>query len=127
MQRVILSDLSPSARRRIVRRSAVVDPKVRAGAAVICEEVRTGGDAALVAASDRFGGGRPAGMAVTRAEMDAALAFIPADERLAQRPHLSINHGLIRAHLVVSERVVEASVPSAVRPLAGSTHRTEDS
>ncbi|MDH5373746.1 MAG: histidinol dehydrogenase [Acidimicrobiia bacterium] len=83
MQRVILSDLSPSDRQRIVRRSAVVDPKVRAGVAAICEEIRTGRDAALVAAADRFGGGRPAGMVVTRSEMDAALASAPAEERLA--------------------------------------------
>ena len=74
MQRVILGDLSPSARQRIVRRTAVVDPNVRAGAAVICEGIRTGGDAALTTASERFGGGRPASLTVTRSEMDALRA-----------------------------------------------------
>ena len=83
MQRVILGDLTPTARRRLVRRSAVVDPNIRAGAAVICEEIRTGGDTALEAASGRFGGGRPGGTLVTRREMDEALASIPDDERAA--------------------------------------------
>jgi len=83
MQRVILGDLSPSARERIVRRTAVVDPNVRAGAAIICEGIRTGGDAALTTTSERFGGGRPAGLTVTRSEMDDALASIPAEERRA--------------------------------------------
>lgn len=106
MPRVVLGDLSPAARQRIVRRSAVVDPNVRAGAAVICEEVRRGGDAALAATSERFGGGRPGRMQVTRAEMDAALTAIPPEERLALEAAIANVSTYQRSHMP-EDRIIE--------------------
>ncbi len=106
MQRVILSDLSAGARQRIVRRSAVVDSNVRAGAAVICEEVRNGGDAALAATSERFGGRRPGRMQVTRAETETALASISSEERLALETAIA-NVSTYHRSQIPEDRIVE--------------------
>jgi histidinol dehydrogenase len=57
MRRVDLARLSPEERLRLVRRSAVPSQAVREEAARIVEAVRTGGDAALAAAGERYGGG----------------------------------------------------------------------
>jgi histidinol dehydrogenase len=79
VRRYDLSTLSPADRDLLVRRSAVPDPGVRSGAAAIVDSVRTGGDAALRAANDAYGGGRPGPLRVARAEMEEALATLPAD------------------------------------------------
>jgi histidinol dehydrogenase len=78
IRRFDLSTLTAPERDRLVRRSAVPDPGVRAGAAMIVESVRAGGDAALRAANDTYGGGRPGPLLVARAEMEQALAGLPA-------------------------------------------------
>lgn len=54
---VTLSTLGPDDRRMLLQRSAVPDPQMRKAAAAIVDEVRSGGDAALVAANARYGGG----------------------------------------------------------------------
>jgi histidinol dehydrogenase len=77
LARLDLSSATPAALAAIVRRTAVPDPSVRAGAADICDAVRTGGDRALRDFSDRFGGGRPGDIRVTTEEMRAALAGTP--------------------------------------------------
>lgn len=59
---VTLSDLTPAERQRLVRRSAVPDPELRAAAAQIVELVRRGGDSALTACNVRYGGGSASGV-----------------------------------------------------------------
>ena len=54
---VTLAQLSDAERTALLQRSAVPDPKMRASALDIVDEVRKGGDAALVAANERYGGG----------------------------------------------------------------------
>lgn len=75
-----LERLSPAERRALIRRSAVPDPAVRAGAAAICEEVRAGGDAAVARLAERHGGGF---RRVERAETAAALARLSPELRAA--------------------------------------------
>ena len=58
---VTLSRLIPAERQRLVRRSAVPDPELRAAAAQIVELVRRGGDSALTACNVRYGGGTASG------------------------------------------------------------------
>lgn len=81
MRRVRLEDVSPAERDQLVRRSAVVDPEIRSGAGVICEEIRRGGDSALFAAGEMYGGGREEGLRVAPGEMEDALARITDDQR----------------------------------------------
>jgi histidinol dehydrogenase len=59
IRRIDLATTTPDALAAVLRRSAVPDAAVRAGAASIVEEVRTGGDAALRSAAAHFGGGLP--------------------------------------------------------------------
>jgi histidinol dehydrogenase len=61
MRRIDLSTISPDELAAVLRRSAVPDPAVRTAATTIVEQVRTGGDEALLAAAERFGGGLPDG------------------------------------------------------------------
>jgi len=57
----------------LLRRGAVPDPQVRQGARAILATVKAGGDAAVLDANKKFGGGRADGsLLVTRAEMEAA-------------------------------------------------------
>jgi len=57
----------------LLRRGAVPDPQVRQGARAILATVKAGGDAAVLDANKKFGGGRSNGsLLVTRAEMEAA-------------------------------------------------------
>ena len=62
----------------LLRRGAVPDPQVREGARAILATVKTGGDAAVLDANKKFGGGRADGsLLVTRAEMEAARDALP--------------------------------------------------
>jgi histidinol dehydrogenase len=62
----------------LFRRGAVPDPRVREGARAILSTVKAGGDAAVLDANRKFGGGRRDGsLLVTRAEMEAARDALP--------------------------------------------------
>ena len=54
---VELAGLSDQQKKQILQRSAVPDPDMRVAAASIVNEVRTGGDTALIAANRKYGGG----------------------------------------------------------------------
>ena len=54
---VELAGLSDQQKKQILQRSAVPDPDMRVAAASIVNEVRTGGDSALIAANRKYGGG----------------------------------------------------------------------
>ena len=54
---VDLADLSEAERKELLQRSAVPDPDIRRAAAEIVATVRNGGDAALSAANQSYGGG----------------------------------------------------------------------
>jgi histidinol dehydrogenase len=76
LRRLILGSTDPGSRgerESLVRRGAVPDPHVREGARATLAEVRRDGDAAVRAANDRFGGGRPDGrLLLERGELIAA-------------------------------------------------------
>jgi len=81
---VILSQLSDSDRDQILQRSAVPDPDMRAAALDIVAKVRRGGDAALRAANDRFGGGSTdRAIRVEPAALDYAVRTLDAEVRQA--------------------------------------------
>jgi histidinol dehydrogenase len=81
---VTLSELTVAERREILRRSAVPDPKIRLAAAGIVNEVRRGGDAALVAANEKYGGGMAGGeLRVDDGTLETALATLHPDVRSA--------------------------------------------
>jgi histidinol dehydrogenase len=62
----------------LFRRGAVPDPKVREIARGILAEVKAGGDAAVLEANKRYGGGRANGvLLVSKAEMEAARDALP--------------------------------------------------
>jgi histidinol dehydrogenase len=62
----------------LLRRGAVPDPRVRDGARAILAMVKAGGDAAVLDANKKFGGGRADGsLLVTDAEMEAARDALP--------------------------------------------------
>jgi len=74
MRRVNLSDLDAASTSALTSRSAVPDASVRAAAAEIVESIRNGGDAALLDANGRFGGGPSNGaIRVETAAIDAAI------------------------------------------------------
>ncbi|HSF85640.1 MAG TPA: histidinol dehydrogenase [Acidimicrobiia bacterium] len=56
LRQLDLSSATTSELAAVVRRSAVPDPSVRRRAAEIVDEIRTGGDSALQAAAQRYGG-----------------------------------------------------------------------
>ena len=76
LRRLILGSADGGARNEreaLIRRGAVADPNVRDGARAILAEVRRDGDAAVRAANERFGGGRPDGrLVLDRADLIAA-------------------------------------------------------
>ena len=76
LRRLILGSTDPGARiegEALIRRGAVPDPNVRDGARATLAEVRRDGDAAVRAANERFGGGRPDGrLLLERSELIAA-------------------------------------------------------
>lgn len=75
--RHVLAALDPSQRRALVARSAVPSDEVRDQAMAIVRSVRDRGDAALVAANRRYGGGLADDrLAVTQSEMASALSSI---------------------------------------------------
>lgn len=78
------SGLSPSARIELLRRP---NPDAGLGALVreIMEEVRRGGDAALLALTDRFDGIRLESLEVTPAEFDEAERLVPQEVKAAMR------------------------------------------
>lgn len=82
IREVDLAAITAGERRRLVRRSAVANPEVRASAALICEQVRSGGDAALASLGKQFGGGRAAPL-VPAGEMANAWDEISDDVRQA--------------------------------------------
>lgn len=68
----------------LARRSSVPDPEVRDGAARIVAEVRAGGDAAVRAANQRFGGGLADGsLLIAGNALQEAASRLPADVRRA--------------------------------------------
>lgn len=84
IRRVVLSELSPDARRALIRRSAVPDPALRAAAADIVAGVRRDGDTALREYNRRFGGGSADGrIAMPQGRIDAAAASIDPEVRRA--------------------------------------------
>ena len=54
---IALAELTSDEKQAILRRSAVPDPDMRTAAFTIVDEVRRGGDVALLAANERYGGG----------------------------------------------------------------------
>ena len=54
---ITLAELTAEQRKEILQRSAVPDPEMRASAFSIVDKVRRGGDAALKAANETYGGG----------------------------------------------------------------------
>ncbi|MCP3860540.1 MAG: histidinol dehydrogenase, partial [Phycisphaeraceae bacterium] len=57
MRSITLAELDQADYRALVRRSAVPDPAIRVAAAAIVDRIRLGGDAALLAANSKYGGG----------------------------------------------------------------------
>ncbi len=81
---VTLAELSTTEKNEILRRSAVPDPAMRSAAFDIVDEVRRGGDAALMAANERYGGGTTDGLLrVEQAALDNSLKTLHPDVRLA--------------------------------------------
>jgi len=81
---VTLASLDPAEKRAILQRSAVPDPKLRSAAAAIVDDIRTGGDAALLAANNKYGGGLADGrLRVDPALLDEALANLDPVVRTA--------------------------------------------
>ena len=76
MRRIDLADLDAREQAALLRRSAVPDDAVRAGAAEIVADVRARGDAALDEAAARFGGGRQGPRRVAEDEIAAAAAAL---------------------------------------------------
>ena len=61
IRQINLTTLSGTERSALLRRSAIPDETIRAGAAAIVRRVAAGGDAAVLAAGREFGGGLPGG------------------------------------------------------------------
>jgi len=73
MRRVSLADMDTVSRRALTRRSAVPDADIKIAAARIVDEIRIGGDDALLSANSRYGGGSAAGdVRVTASEIREA-------------------------------------------------------
>jgi histidinol dehydrogenase len=72
IRRLDLATTTPDTLASVLRRSAVPDAGVRAGAARIVADVRSGGDRALQAAAAQYGGGLPDGTLRIPAERIAA-------------------------------------------------------
>lgn len=78
LRRIRLAALDAAARNRLVRRRAVPDPDIRTAAARICDEVATGGDAAVRRLAELHGGGF---RRIRPEELDGALGSLPTDVR----------------------------------------------
>lgn len=87
MRRVRLADLSPAELRAILTRATTTTPELRERVRAILESVRTGGDAALRDAGERFGGGlpatdgQPARLSIPASELRDARDRLPRDLR----------------------------------------------
>ena len=104
---VALSELTESDRNAILRRSAVPDPQMRAAALNIVDEIRRGGDAALVAANERYGGGTAdRAVRVESSALRASLETLDPEVRVALEKAAS---NIRRAHApqLPEDRAVE--------------------
>jgi histidinol dehydrogenase len=113
LRRLRLDRLDDKERARLVSRSATSDPALRDRVRAIIEDVRAGGDAALRAANERFGGGlpargrHPAPLRVDRTALAQARDALAPDLRIALE---RIARNLERFHasqVVERERWVE--------------------
>ncbi|WP_299518478.1 histidinol dehydrogenase [uncultured Serinicoccus sp.] len=78
------TELDETERREALRRgTAAAGPEVTAGVAQILQQVREGGDEALVELTARFDGARPAALRVPVADRDAAVASLEPELRAA--------------------------------------------
>jgi histidinol dehydrogenase len=82
LRRMVWSDTDDAKRSELLRRSAVPDPEVRAGAIRICDDVEARGTAAVVEYAERFGGGF---RRVTAEELRAARDATPPEVQDAIR------------------------------------------
>ncbi len=96
----------------VMRRSAVPDPSVRRRAAEIVDEVRRGGDGALLAAARRHGGSPDGPLRLDPAVIAAAWQEAPADLRTALE-HAAAN--IRTAHQPQRPRDVELEITPGVR------------
>lgn len=84
IRRIVLGELDPAQRSRLFSRSAVPDPALRAAATAIVSRIRRGGDAAVVACNNEYGGARRDGaLRVPTAELELASASLDPDVRTA--------------------------------------------
>ena len=74
LRQVRLEDLTETDRRRLCRRSAVPDPRVRETARAICEEVRRDGDAGMERLARMYGGGY---FRIPRSDLEEAASMMP--------------------------------------------------
>jgi histidinol dehydrogenase len=80
IERIDLATMDHQRRRDLTTRSAVPDPGVLATASRITADVRSDGDAAVIACNSRFGGGTRSGLlVVSRDEIAAAYASTSPD------------------------------------------------
>ncbi|WP_298749178.1 histidinol dehydrogenase [uncultured Serinicoccus sp.] len=78
------TELDETERREALRRgTAAAGPEVTAGVAQILQQVREGGDEALVELTARFDGARPSAIRVPVADRDAAVASLEPELRAA--------------------------------------------
>lgn len=78
LRAVVWDQLTETDRRSLLRRSAVPDRRVRDGAAAICDDVASRGDAAVLEYASTLGGGF---RRIEPAAMSAALGGLPSDIR----------------------------------------------
>jgi len=84
LRRIDLAADDEESRRRLSRRATPIDRLIRQGAARILADVRDGGDDAVRAANEQFGGGLADGrLVLRRAELDLAREALPRDVRMA--------------------------------------------
>jgi len=110
---VFLDRLTSVDRRELTRRAPVMDAAIRQAAREIVEEVRRGGDAALAALNERFGGGRAGGSISIDAE-----EFVKAADRIDSALYDAMQDAAA-AITAVHERQLPAA--SATTPRAGVT------
>jgi len=119
---VELSRLDPLQRAELVRRSAVPDETVRIGATKIVQQIRKGGDVALVTANERYGGGSATG-SLPVSQDEIAEAFACASSQLIEALSKAIDairfvHGLQLPTDVVLEPTPGVSVSRRWSPIA---------
>lgn len=101
--------LSPAQRRSAVERPALRDPQaIQAGTRAIVDAVRQGGDAAVLALTEKYDGVRLETLAVGRAEFDAADRTLSADQHAAIDRAISTVHAFHAAQMPRPLRVETA-------------------